>query len=116
MKSRLAGMTALSTANPFPQVTVGDGVWSEEKRLTKKLGDEELVKSDTLNPEYFQIFDLEAKFPEDWRLEIAIYDKATFGPSLIGRTVIDLENRHYANMLWRDKQALVVHLERYKAD
>lgn len=53
MKSRLAGMTALSTANPFPVVTVGDGVWSEETRLTKSCGGEELVKADTLNPEYF---------------------------------------------------------------
>lgn len=45
---------------------------------------------------------MDAKFPEDWKLEIAIYDKG-FGASLIGKTVIDLENRHFGNVLWRDR-------------
>lgn len=53
MKSRLAGMTALSTANPFPVITIGDGVWSEETKLIKKVGNEEMYKADTLNPQYF---------------------------------------------------------------
>ena len=57
----------------------------------------------TLNPQFFRIFDLDAQFPEDWKLEIAIYDKGTFRDQLIGSTTIDLENRHFANVLWRDR-------------
>jgi hypothetical protein len=53
MKSRLAGMTALSTANPFPVIKVGDGIWSEETKNVKKVGGEDMYKADTLNPEFF---------------------------------------------------------------
>lgn len=33
LKSRLAGMTALCTANPYPVITVGDGNNDNEERL-----------------------------------------------------------------------------------
>lgn len=49
-------------------------------------------------------------------LNISIFDKGTFGPSLIGRTIIDLENRHFANVLWRDRQALKIAFDQHKAD
>ena len=109
-------MTALSTANPFPVIKVGDGIWSEETKNVKKVGGEDMYKADTLNPEFFQVWDLDAKFPEDWKLEIAIFDKGAFRSSLIGHTVIDLENRHFANVLWRDRQAIKIHMDRYNVD
>jgi hypothetical protein len=46
---------------------------------------------------------LDATFPDDWRLEIIIKDKSSFDilgdrlDSVIGSTVIDLENRLQGN-------------------
>ena len=49
--------------------------------------------------------EMDVIFPEDWRLEVAIWDKSMFEytDTLIGSTTIDLENRHFANTLWLDR-------------
>lgn len=36
MKSRLAGMTALSTANPYPVVTIGNGEVADGTGIVKQ--------------------------------------------------------------------------------
>jgi hypothetical protein len=52
---------------------------------------------------------MDVVFPEDWKLEVAIYDKTLmeYTDTLIGSTTVDLENRHFANILWLDRQAIV---------
>jgi hypothetical protein len=59
-----------------------------------------------LNPKFFRFYELDAFFPEDWKLEVAIYDKGTFVDNLIGQTTIDLENRLYSNLLFLDREAV----------
>ncbi len=74
MKSRLAGMNAMCSANPFPVIKVGDGNNANPLRLLKMINDKDSVQQGELNPEFLKIYELDAKFPEDWSLEISIMD------------------------------------------
>jgi len=49
-------------------------------------------------------------FPEDWKLNVAIWDKGivSIADQLIGATTVDLENRLYSNTLWVDKAACTI--------
>ena len=59
--------------------------------------------SQDLNPKFYLSYELDATFPDDWRLEIIIKDRSSFDilgdrlDSTIGSTVIDLENRLQGN-------------------
>ena len=114
VKSLLSGMTGLSTANPYPVFKVGDGVNNNEKRILKFINDRDRVMKGELNPKFFMWKELDCFLPDDWRLEVSIYDQGTFTDSLIGLTVIDLENRMYSNLLWVDKHAVKIELENIK--
>lgn len=110
LKSRLAGMSALCTANPYAVFKCGDGYNNPETRNTKYINERETnVFESELNPKFFISKELDVIFPEDWKLEVAIWDKTMFEytDSLIGSTTIDLENRHFANQLWLNRQAVV---------
>lgn len=50
LKSRLAGMSALCTASPYPVITVGDGNNANEERLIKKYDGYERAAEDELSP------------------------------------------------------------------
>lgn len=54
LKSLLAGVTGLSTANPYPVISVGDGVNNNERRILKKHNDREKVIKGELNPKFFR--------------------------------------------------------------
>jgi len=104
LKSRLAGFNALSTANPYPVISIADVVKENES--------DKFIECD-LNPKFFRTYELDANFPEDWKLEVAIWDKGLF-PQLIGRTYIDLEDRVYSNLLYINKYTCDIELK--KAD
>mmetsp|Transcript_18698 Transcript_18698/g.28643 ORF Transcript_18698/g.28643 Transcript_18698/m.28643 type:complete len:123 (+) Transcript_18698:3529-3897(+) len=78
LKSKLAGMTALSTANPYPVILVGDGknVNVEGGKSTLKMINEreEAIEND-LNPKLFRTYEFDALLPEDWKMEVGIYDR-----------------------------------------
>lgn len=69
-----------------------------------------------MNPKFFRIYELDAKFPEDWKLEISIWNRAmvSFADSLIGTTIIDLENRLHSNLLYLNKHSLKIYIEQFK--
>ena len=94
-------MSAMCTANPFPVLTIGDGKNDDNRKLLKTQGTRKEAVMGTLNPEYLRYYELDAEFPEDWRLEIGIFDKgnAAFNDKLIGRTIVDLENRRHSDLL-----------------
>ena len=54
-----------------------------------------------MNPQFYRSYELDATFPDDWELTIEIFDKNKYianrivGDTLIGRTVIDLEQRRF---------------------
>ena len=107
-KSRLAGMTALCTANPYPKLYVGDDKKENPTLIKSYDRREDDVMDQNINPKYFKIFELDAQFPEDWKLELQIWNKGfvSLADKLIGSTVIDLENRLHSNLLYLNKHAL----------
>lgn len=92
-------MTALSSANPYPVITLGDGQGNEKNRTIKSINERDDAMMGNLNPQYFRYYELDAVFPDDWKLEVAIHDKGTFGDKVIGSTIINLENRLHSNLL-----------------
>ena len=95
----MAGYTALCTANPYPKLFVGSRD-VEPTNMVKSHDNRDLdVMEQNINPKYFKIFELDANFPEDWKLEVEIHNKGfmSLTDSLIGSTVIDLENRLHSN-------------------
>ena len=46
----MAGMTALSSANPYPVITLGDGINDEKKRTVKYVNERDDSMMDNLNP------------------------------------------------------------------
>ena len=105
IKSRLAGMNAMCTANPYPVITIGDG--ENSNKMFKKKNDRESVINEDLNPEFLKTYELDARMPEDWKLEIALWDKTNIESldQLIGTTVIDLENRRHSDLLLQNIKA-----------
>ena len=103
-KSYLAGFNALSTANPYPVIKIADDI-------TRELNEQDKYIERDLNPKFFRTYELDANFPDDWKLEVAIYDKGLF-KSLIGRTFIDLEDRLYSNLLNIDKYTCDIELKK----
>jgi hypothetical protein len=50
-----------------------------------------------LNPKFYRAYEFDASFPEDWKIEIQIFDKGslTYTDALIGSTTVDLEDRYF---------------------
>lgn len=124
LKSRLAGMTALCTANPYPVITVGDGNNDNEERLMgnkqslKKYDGYERALEDELNPQFLMMQELDMQLPKDWKLEISIFDKSKvgrLGDKLIGLTVVDLENRRHGDPLMQCQNACDIEAERLRS-
>lgn len=93
LKEILAGKQALSSANSYPMILVGDGRNKGLDEL-KQINDKTSVVPQNLNPNFFKAYELDAIFPEDWQLQIHLYDhKALWRDLLIGSTSIDLEDR-----------------------
>ena len=68
----LAGLNAMSAASTYPIVRIGDPDLDHGTDLTKEVKDEGAVIEDNLNPGFFKTYELDAEFPEDWKLDILI--------------------------------------------
>lgn len=52
-------------------------------------------QANRLNADFFRFFEMDADFPDDWKLEINVKSKSEGGSDpLIGSTIIDLEDRY----------------------
>ncbi|EGR34566.1 hypothetical protein IMG5_007260 [Ichthyophthirius multifiliis] len=101
----LAGLKATCSASAYPMLQVGTGK-SEQGRIdiVKMIKDDQSVAKDTLNPEFFKMYELDAFLPEDWNLIVNIMNKGTLMDSLIGQFEIDLEDRVLGQTDLRKKQ------------
>ena len=57
----------------------------------------------SLEPDFYQSFELSATLPGQSRLHIEVWDYQLLSESLLGKTVVDLEDRFFSEM-WRTKQ------------
>lgn len=54
--------------------------------------------ANTLNPEFYRYYELDASLPLDWRFKLCLHDhRMLLGGSLIGQTQVDIEDRFYSN-------------------
>ena len=58
------------------------------------------------------MYELDARFPEDWKLKIEIKDKQAMSTPLIGSTEIDLENRRHSDLLFLNSESVLLELQR----
>lgn len=99
LKYELGGYNAMSTANSYPVVSVGDARNDVNSGVTKRVTDEKSPVEQTLNPDYFKMYELDAFLPADWRLVLMVYNKGLMMfDSLIGERVIDVEDRYYSDL------------------
>ena len=98
LKEYLAGKTALSSAHTYPLVLIGDGRNKGREEL-KQINDKINAIPHSLNPDYFRAFELDSILPEDWQLQISIYNSNAFWKRdvIIGSASIDLEDRLIGN-------------------
>eukprot|EP01016_Furgasonia_blochmanni_P007684 TRINITY_DN1307_c0_g1_i2.p1 TRINITY_DN1307_c0_g1~~TRINITY_DN1307_c0_g1_i2.p1 ORF type:complete len:498 (-),score=69.53 TRINITY_DN1307_c0_g1_i2:413-1906(-) len=114
VNAMLAGMTALSSAIPYPAAIIGEGMLSGDQIKEVKADEFDKV---TLNPSFFKNYEMDADLPHDVRLQLRIFNKGSiFGDSLIGSADIDLEDRYYGHMDLRQLTAYEVEKDRLQAE
>jgi len=92
---RMAGYSAFSRANAYIEILVGKGE-SVENKGNKMINDSVSYVADTLSPNFYKFYELEADLPHDWQLTINVksFKEGSIIHNLIGSTTIDLEDRY----------------------
>lgn len=93
----LAGYDAFSKANAYLEIQLGDNhSESSDNRGLKYICDKQSFVPNSLSPDFFKYYELDADLPHDWKLTINVMSHTDGGvvDSLIGSTVIDIEDRH----------------------
>jgi len=114
LEAKLAGYSAFCKANSFIEIKLGDNQDAEAKTGIKFINDLSSVVKDTLNPNFFKFYELDANLPQDWRIEISIKSQGT-SDTLIGSTVIDLENRYLGDTRCREILKIKSLIEKYNS-
>lgn len=70
LKSKLAGLQALCSADPFPVIIVGDGKNDTQEQKVKYINERDKEVRQDLNPKFFRSYEFDASFPEDWKIEV----------------------------------------------
>ncbi|EAR93381.2 C2 domain protein (macronuclear) [Tetrahymena thermophila SB210] len=109
----LAGEAAVCSASSYPWVIVGDGE-NRGKNIIKNIKDDANIAVDTLNPEFFKMYELDATLPEDWNLVVKIMNKGTAIDALIGQFEIDLEDRVLGQKELRRRIAYQTYIEYFR--
>jgi hypothetical protein len=102
---RLAGYAAFCKADAFLEIKVGNNDSSmDSSKGVKKIVDRSAYVPDSLSPEFFKYFELEADLPEDWKLTINVMSRieGALTDTLIGSTEIDLEDRYLGEIRTRN--------------
>ena len=91
----MAGYNSFSKANAYLQIQVGQDPSSKDKG-TKYIQTRDNFVPNSLSPDFYQMFELEADLPKDWKLTINVmsFSSGSGSDSLIGSTEIDLEDRY----------------------
>lgn len=102
LKNKLAGYSAKSSSNPYPKISLGN-----KYNQAKTIKDANSFVKNSLNPEFYKLYEFEANFPENSLLEIALYEYRTISQDdLIGSVRIDLEDRLFESSKRRQYLAL----------
>lgn len=97
MENFLSGFSSYCKANSYLEVILGHKYASADSKQVKYVDDHLNYIPNTLNPSFFKFYELEGELPQDWQLTVNVRSKkdgGLGGGSLIGSTVIDLEDRY----------------------
>lgn len=96
--NKLAGYSAYSSANPYPEISIGDCCNDSSSGIVKSIKDSQHYIQNTLNPNFYRFYELDSLLPIDWKLIVSLYDYSFLGNRLIGQTQIDIEDRFYSDI------------------
>ena len=108
----LAGFEGKCSANSYPEILVGKG--ENIGDIIKCVNDSTRSIDHDLNPKYFRMFELDATLPEDWRLEIRIWNKEFIKDTLIGSVEIDLEDRLWGQPELKKRMTYQIYKEHFE--
>lgn len=104
----------MSTTDPFPVITVGNGKnGDKDKKFIRFISDAEKALEKTVNPAFFRYYELDCLLPKDRNLTVAIWDKGSWlgGDTLIGQTEIDLELRRVGDKYNQARELVQIKLK-----
>ena len=85
-----------------------------KEKGTKFIETKDSYVANSLSPDFYQMYELEADLPKDWKLQINVMSFTPGGgsDSLIGSTVIDLEDRY----LGENRTRKLIGMKSYESD
>jgi hypothetical protein len=104
--SLLPGSEGTGKLNPFLKISI-EGPFSRlpaSRQVKVLLNDASNAKQNTLNPDFYKLFQMQAEMPNRSILRIQMFNQSFLLSSLIGETVIDLSDRWY-NSQWKRRMA-----------
>lgn len=109
----MAGYNSFSQANAYLQIQIGQDDDAKDKG-TKFIETKESYVANSLSPDFYQTYELEADLPKDWQLTINVMSFSPGGgaDTLIGSTVIDLEDRY----LGENRTRKLIGMKSYESD
>lgn len=114
-KFALGGYQALSSADPYPGLSIGDGKNDINSGVSKSVTDANSCVLQNLNPDFFKNYELDGFLPADWRLKLFIYNKGgILGDKLIGEHECDVEDRFYNDLFRLRQYSLEKRTENFK--
>lgn len=102
-------MNAFCDANAFPEITIGEG-GGKSNELIKHIYQDDSPIQNTLSPEFYRIYELDALLPYDWKMVINIRDKG-LRDGLIGSVEIDIEDRLIGEPTLKERIGYMVKLK-----
>lgn len=84
-------MDAICSADSYPEVFIGE-TGHDNEDLIKHITDQDRPILNTLSPNFFRMYELDATLPTDWKMKLHIKSKGMFNP-IIGSIQIDIEDR-----------------------
>jgi len=116
LRDKLAGLTSKCAATTYPYLKVGEGLDKRSFDLTKEIRDNLRVVPLTLDPDYFRPYELDGRFPNDWKFELGIMNVGTPVDYMIGSTMVDLEDRFYGDDNTKQRLAYEIYTKHYEAE
>ena len=109
----MAGYNSYSRANAYLQIQIGENTSSREKG-TKFVETKDSFVANTLSPDFYQLFELEADLPKEWKLTINVlsHTQGAGSDTVIGSTEIDLEDRFLGE--YRNRE--LIKMKSYETD
>ncbi|CAD8189110.1 unnamed protein product [Paramecium pentaurelia] len=111
---KMAGLSAVCSADSYPEIFIGES-GHDNQDLIKHITDQDRPIENTLSPNFFRMYELDAELPTDWKMKLHIKSKGMFD-SVIGSIQIDIEDRVVGEEKLKQRIAYTVFKERFETE